>query len=110
MPRAPRLSTNQAIETSRPPSGGEYDRRVVRNTPASFTRIDMTRCATVSLGEAALVLGVHRSTAWSLYRRNEFPVPVLRIGSSLRVVKAHLETYLSTGVPVEPPLRDEGAG
>ena len=61
----------------------------------------MTKCATVSLGEAAHVLGIHRSTAWSLNQRGEFPVPVLRIGSSLRVVKTHLETYLTTGVPVE---------
>ena len=64
-------------------------------------RIDMTKCATVSLGEAAHVLGIHRSTAWSLNQRGEFPVPVSRIGSSLRVVTTHLETYLTTGVPVE---------
>jgi predicted DNA-binding transcriptional regulator AlpA len=64
-------------------------------------RIDMAKCATVSLGEAAQVLGIHRSTAWSLNQRGEFPVPVLRIGSSLRVVKSHLEIYLTTGVSVE---------
>jgi predicted DNA-binding transcriptional regulator AlpA len=64
-------------------------------------RIDMTKCATVSLGDAAHVLGIHRSTAWSLNQRGEFPVPVLRIGSSLRVVNSHLENYLTTGVPVE---------
>jgi predicted DNA-binding transcriptional regulator AlpA len=64
-------------------------------------QIDMTKCATVSLGQAAHVLGIHRSTAWSLSQRGEFPVPVLRIGSSLRVVRTHLETYLATGIPVE---------
>ena len=68
-------------------------------------RIDMSKCATVSLGEAAHVLGIHRSTAWSLNQRGEFPVPVLRIGSSLRVVKTHLEIYLTTGVPVELATR-----
>jgi hypothetical protein len=36
-----------------------------------------------------------------LNQRGEFPVPVLRIGSSLRVVNSHLENYLTTGVPVE---------
>ena len=72
----------------------------------------MTTCATVSLGEAAHVLGIHRSTAWSLNQRGEFPVPVLRIGGSLRVVKSHLATYLATGVPVvlATPIQSTIAG
>lgn len=65
-----------------------------------MNQIDMTKCATVSIGQAALVLGIHRSTAWNLSQRGEFPVPVLRIGSSLRVVRTHLETYLATGIPI----------
>ncbi len=56
--------------------------------------IDFSSCATVSLAEAALVLGVHRSTAWDLYKRGEFPVPVLQIGHRLRVTKLQLERYL----------------
>jgi hypothetical protein len=59
--------------------------------------IDMSVCATVSLSEAALVLGIHRSTAWELYKRGEFPVPVLPIGHRLRVAKIHLERFLLTG-------------
>ncbi len=56
--------------------------------------IDFSTCATVSLAEAAKVLGVHRSTAWDLYKRGEFPVPVLQIGHRLRVTKHHLSRYL----------------
>lgn len=56
--------------------------------------IDFTTCATVSLAEAAHVLGIHRSTAWELYKRGEFPVPVLKIGNKLRVTKAQLARYL----------------
>lgn len=56
--------------------------------------IDFSTCATVSLAEAAKVLGVHRSTAWDLYKRGEFPVPVLQIGHRLRVTKVHLRRYL----------------
>jgi hypothetical protein len=56
--------------------------------------IDMSSCATVSLAQAALVLGVHRSTAWDLYQRGEFPVPVLRVGQRLRVSKTHLERFV----------------
>jgi predicted DNA-binding transcriptional regulator AlpA len=41
-----------------------------------------------------LVLGVHRSTAWDLYQRGEFPVPVLRVGQRLRVSKTHLERFV----------------
>ena len=56
--------------------------------------IDFSTCATVSLAEAAVVLGVHRSTAWDLYKRGEFPVRVLQIGHKLRVTKHHLRRYL----------------
>ena len=58
--------------------------------------------ATISLAQAAEILGIHRTTAWSLHKRGEFPVPVLKLGSTLRVVRAHLELYMSTGVPIKP--------
>ena len=61
------------------------------------TRIDMDACATMSLADAALVLGIHRSTAWELHRRGEFPVPVLEIGHRCRVTKIHLERFLLAG-------------
>ena len=56
--------------------------------------IDFNPCATVSLAEASKLLGIHRSTAWELYKRGEFPVRVLKIGSRLRVTKHHLCQYL----------------
>ena len=65
--------------------------------------IDLSTCAMMTIGEAAMVLGIHRTTAWNLYKRGEFPVPVLKIGSSLRIVKVHLELFIETGVPLAFP-------
>jgi excisionase family DNA binding protein len=59
--------------------------------------IDTSTCATVSLAQAATVLGIHRSTAWELYRRGEFPIPVLKLGQRLRVSKLQLQRYLLSG-------------
>jgi excisionase family DNA binding protein len=56
--------------------------------------LDYSTCATISLAEAARVLGVHRSTAWELHKRGEFPLPVLQVGTRLRVAKVHLEAYV----------------
>ena len=56
--------------------------------------------ATISLGEAALILGVAKSTAFFLYQEGRFPVPVLRIGTRIRVVKIHIQQFLETGEPV----------
>lgn len=39
---------------------------------------------------AASVLGVSRSTAYDLIHRDEFPIPVLRVGSRIRVPVAPL--------------------
>jgi len=61
------------------------------------TAIDFGACATLSLAEAASVLGIHRSAAWDLHKRGEFPVPVLQIGHRLRVTKLQLERYLLGG-------------
>jgi excisionase family DNA binding protein len=73
---------------------------------SSASQIDLTACATISLAQAAQVLGIHRSTAWDLYRRGEFPIPVLKIGNRLRVTKAHLEDFLQSGVPQSVALYD----
>jgi predicted DNA-binding transcriptional regulator AlpA len=72
---------------------------------ADTTTIESVPSMTMSLAQAAGILGIHRTTAWSLHKRGEFPVPVLQLGSSLRVVRAHLEQYMSTGIPVEPGTR-----
>jgi hypothetical protein len=74
---------------------GEFSE--TRQVAAAGTRIDMNVCATLSLADAALVLGIHRSTASKLYRRGEFPVPVLQIGHRCRVTRIHLERFLLVG-------------
>jgi predicted DNA-binding transcriptional regulator AlpA len=74
---------------------------------ADTTIIEAVPSVTMSLAQAAGILGIHRTTAWSLHKRGEFPVPVLQLGNSLRVVRAHLEQYMSTGVRIEPGLRIE---
>jgi predicted DNA-binding transcriptional regulator AlpA len=40
---------------------------------------------TTDIPTAAQILGISRSHAYELARRNEFPVPVLRIGSRSRI-------------------------
>jgi excisionase family DNA binding protein len=44
---------------------------------------------------AASILGIGRSTAYELIRRDEFPIPVHRIGSRLRVPVAPLLSFFS---------------
>lgn len=45
---------------------------------------------TVDIATAARALGLGRSTAYELARRNEFPCRVVRVGSSYRVPTAEL--------------------
>jgi excisionase family DNA binding protein len=59
--------------------------------------IDWSETATLSLSEAAKVLGIHRSTAWDLYKRGQFPIRVLRVGGKLLVSKVLLRNFLLTG-------------
>jgi Helix-turn-helix domain len=61
---------------------------------------ELTECATLSLVDAAKVLGIHRSTAWDLHKRGKFPIPILEVGHRLRVSRVHLEHFLATGEPV----------
>ncbi len=49
---------------------------------------------TVDIPTTAKVLGLHRNTAYELASRNELPVPVLRLGRSLRVPTAELRRVL----------------
>lgn len=50
--------------------------------------------ATFSVDEAAVLLGVSRSHAYDLVRRGEFPVPVIRLGRTVRVPRAALNNLL----------------
>lgn len=57
---------------------------------------------TVDITTAARALGLGRSTAYELARRNEFPCRVLRVGSSYRIPTADLLRVLG----IEPPRWD----
>jgi predicted DNA-binding transcriptional regulator AlpA len=56
--------------------------------------------ATIGLAEAALILGIHKTTSWTMCREGTFPLPVIRIGARIRVVKVHIQQFLETGEPV----------
>lgn len=49
---------------------------------------------TLSLGEAAKVLGIGASTAYRLCARGEFPVSILRIGGTVKVSRRRLLDYI----------------
>jgi len=85
-----------------------HDSAYFQQEQTSPGEIDLTVCATISLTQAAQTLGIHRSTAWDLHKKGGFPVPVLRIGSRLRVTKASLEAFLLTGA--DTPGVDHGRG
>jgi excisionase family DNA binding protein len=55
--------------------------------------------ATVDVTTAARALGLGRSTAYELARRDELPCRVLRVGSSYRIPTADLLRVLG----IEPP-------
>lgn len=59
----------------------------------------------VDLLTAAKVLGLGRTKAYELAKRDQFPVPVRRVGTSYRVSVAALLKYLgiSDTAPVPPP-------
>jgi hypothetical protein len=61
---------------------------------AAWTVDICTLGATTDLPTAGRLLGLSRSHAYELARRGQFPIPVLRIDSRLRVSVAHLAAYL----------------
>lgn len=74
---------------------GRTDPPRVRAYSTSTTALLQQCGATVPLWSptepnAAGALGIERTTAYELARRNEFPVPVIRVGRSLRVSAAML--------------------
>lgn len=50
---------------------------------------------TLSLAEAADLLGISRNTAYALVKSNEFPVPVLRVGKQLKVSRQAVEDFVN---------------
>ncbi len=74
----------------------------VKNSKAAKTAPLM-----ISLSEAAALMGVHRTTVYNMYRSGEFPVPVVKFGTNLRIVRSHLMLFMATGEPVEKGTRVE---
>ena len=58
----------------------------------------------ISLGDAAQMLGIHRTTAWAIHDRGDFPVPVIKVGGHWRVVRAQLQHFINTGERVTLPF------
>ena len=58
----------------------------------------------ISLGDAAQMLGIHRTTAWAIHDRGDFPVPVIKVGGHWRVVRVHLHHFINTGERVTLPF------
>jgi excisionase family DNA binding protein len=69
-----------------------------RRTPRSEQRLHRPSAGpeplTLSIAEAAAVLGIGVSTAYRLCARGEFPVPVLRIGVTCKVSARRLKAYV----------------
>jgi predicted DNA-binding transcriptional regulator AlpA len=57
--------------------------------------ITMTERQTLSLAEAARVLGISQAAAYRQLAAGTFPVPVLRIGGRIKVSRYVLESYLT---------------
>jgi predicted DNA-binding transcriptional regulator AlpA len=79
--------------------------RSITTLPGPENEISKPVSEMMSLSEAAVILDIHRTTAYGLYHRGEFPVPVLKVGANLRVVRVHLKQFLDTGEPVTLPFR-----
>ena len=50
---------------------------------------------TYSIDETSELLGLSRNTTFELARENKLPVPVVRVGKRLLVVRAALDRFLS---------------
>ena len=49
----------------------------------------------LSIDEAAILLGITRSTAYRAIHNGTFPVPVIKLGGRLRISRAALDRVLS---------------
>lgn len=51
----------------------------------------------VSVGEAAVALGISRTTTYQMLREGRFPVRVIQIGGRYRVPRRDLERFIEGG-------------
>jgi len=90
-----------------------YNQSTVR--PRRFEMSGMTRDellalpAVIDLATAARALSIGRTRAFELVRRDEFPVPVLRVGATYRVPTAPLLWLLGL-TPGDGAAPEETAG
>ena len=76
-------------------------------TPVTVAQLRAT--ATVDLMTAARALGLGRTKAYDLARRQQFPCPVLRIGYTYRVPAGLLELLgLTPDAPDRSPADQRG--
>jgi len=59
------------------------------------TNTEDTQRRTLTIPEAAAVIGISRAAAYELAKENRLPVPVIRAGKRLLVSRAALEEVLS---------------
>jgi excisionase family DNA binding protein len=63
--------------------------------------------ALLTVPQAAVVLGIGRTVAYQLVRRDEWPTPVIRVGAQIRIPRTPLLTLLGLSpiAPEPPPVR-----
>ncbi|WP_406084880.1 helix-turn-helix domain-containing protein [Micromonospora zamorensis] len=77
-------------------------------TTSSFNQDELLQLpAMIDLATAARALGVGRTKAYDLAKSNAFPCPVLRIGTSYRVLTADLLRLV--GVDRQPTTTRDGS-
>jgi excisionase family DNA binding protein len=68
----------------------------------------------LTISEVASLLGVHRSTLYRTIGRSDLPLPIIRVGSRMRIPRAAVErvlggelrTGVASGITV-PTVRDD---
>lgn len=83
---------------------------MTKKTPTPTLAEAATLPPALGLRAAASWLGISPTTAYRLVEDNRFPVPVHRIGTSLRVPTTALLTYLgiTTAKPTPPSVGGDG--
>ncbi|WP_433315623.1 helix-turn-helix domain-containing protein [Micromonospora sp. CA-269861] len=91
-----------------PPQSGEEAAAGEREPTWTAERIRALGAST-DLATAAAVLGMSRSAAYKLIRRDAFPVPHFRVGAHYRIPTAPLLAALHLEDPGTTPERAAGA-
>jgi predicted DNA-binding transcriptional regulator AlpA len=68
---------------------------------SSESTMDAHPKQTYSIHEARLLLGIGEATAYRLLRRDEFPVPIIKVGRRNKISKRVLDDFLDGRAPEE---------